>query len=193
MLLFISLLYVKKHLGLEDNIRKYFHHLGVRRFFLSHKKRYPQRKRSTWIQGGAKSRFIALTNVAPLARLRPTKRKDRWFDSRSGHMLGLQARSPDGVQTTGNWLMFVSLSISLPFPLSENKSFFKKAGLQLWLVWLNRLSTGLWTKWVTSRIPLGAHAWATGQVPSRGRARGNHTLMFLSLSFSLTLSKIKSF
>ena len=32
------------------------------------------------------------------------------------------------------------------------------------------------------------HAWVTGQVPSRGRARGNHTLMFLSLSPSLPLS-----
>ena len=29
-----------------------------------------------------------------------------------------------------------------------------------------------------------AHAWVAGQVPSRGRARGNHTLIFLSLCFS---------
>ena len=33
-----------------------------------------------------------------------------------------------------------------------------------------------------------AHAWVAGQVPSRGRARGNHTLMFPSLSLSLPLS-----
>ena len=33
-----------------------------------------------------------------------------------------------------------------------------------------------------------AHAWAVGQGPSRGRARGNHTLMFPSLSPSLLLS-----
>ena len=32
---------------------------------------------------------------------------------------------------------------------------------------------------------LGAHAWVVGQVLSRGRVRSNHTLMFLSLSFSL--------
>ena len=30
-----------------------------------------------------------------------------------------------------------------------------------------------------------AHAWVAGQVPSRGRTRGNHTLLFLSLSFSI--------
>ena len=38
-----------------------------------------------------------------------------------------------------------------------------------------------------------AHAWVVGQVTSRQRARGNHTLMFLSLSFSFPspLSKIK--
>ena len=32
-----------------------------------------------------------------------------------------------------------------------------------------------------------AHAWVAGQVPSRGYERGNHTLMFHSLSFSLPL------
>ena len=31
---------------------------------------------------------------------------------------------------------------------------------------------------------LRAHAWVVGQVPSRGQAKGNHTLIFLSLSFS---------
>ena len=38
-----------------------------------------------------------------------------------------------------------------------------------------------------------AHAWVVGQVPNRGLAKGNHTLMFLSLSFSLPspLSKNK--
>ena len=38
---------------------------------------------------------------------------------------------------------------------------------------------------VISSIPIRAHAWVVSQVPSRGCARGNHTLMFLSLSFSL--------
>ena len=32
------------------------------------------------------------------------------------------------------------------------------------------------------------YAWVAGQVPSRGRTRDNHTLMFLSLSPSLPLS-----
>ena len=36
-------------------------------------------------------------------------------------------------------------------------------------------------------FPVRAHAWVAGQVPSRGCMRGNHTLMFLSLSPSLSL------
>ena len=35
------------------------------------------------------------------------------------------------------------------------------------------------------RFPVRAHAWVVGQVPSGGHVKGNHTLMFLSLSFSL--------
>ena len=64
-----------------------------------------------------------------------------------------------------------------------------------WLVWLSGLSAGQQTKGSLVRVPVRAHAWVVGQVPSRGRARGNHTLMFLSLSFSLpplSKNKIKS-
>ena len=39
--------------------------------------------------------------------------KGWWFDSQSGHMPGLWVRSPE--------LMFLSLSFSLPSPLSKNK------------------------------------------------------------------------
>ena len=62
-----------------------------------------------------------------------------------------------------------------------------------WLVWLSGLSAGLQSKGLPAQFPVRAHAWAGGQVPKRGRARGNHTLMFLSLSFSLPspLSKNK--
>ena len=40
---------------------------------------------------------------------------------------------------------------------------------------------------------LRIRAWEAGQLPSRGRVRDNHTLMFLSVSFSLSspLSKNK--
>ena len=55
-------------------------------------------------------------------------------------------------------------------------------------MWLSVLSTGLRSKGWLVRFPVRAHAWVAGQVPSRGRARGNHTLMFLSLSPSLPLS-----
>ena len=46
---------------------------------------------------------------------------------------------------------------------------------------------------VAGPIPSQAHAWVTGQVPRWRQRRGNHTLMFLSLSFSLPspLSKNK--
>ena len=56
-----------------------------------------------------------------------------------------------------------------------------------WQVWLSGLSVSLRTD------PVRAHAWVASQVPSRGRTRGNHTLMSLSLSFSLPslLSKSK--
>ena len=36
-----------------------------------------------------------------------------------------------------------------------------------------------------ARHPVRTQAWVSGQVPSRGHTRGNHTLMFLSLSSSL--------
>ena len=62
-----------------------------------------------------------------------------------------------------------------------------------WLVWLSGLSAELRTKGTLVQFPVRAHAWVAGQVPSRGYVRGNHTLMFLSLSFSLPspLSKNK--
>ena len=46
---------------------------------------------------------------------------------------------------------------------------------------------------VPSLIPVRARAWVVGQVPSGGCLRANHTLMFLSFSFSLPspLSKNK--
>ena len=58
-----------------------------------------------------------------------------------------------------------------------------------WLVWLSGLSTGLQNKGSPVQFPVRAHTWVASQVPSRGHSRGNHTLMFLSLSFSLPLSK----
>ena len=51
-----------------------------------------------------------------------------------------------------------------------------------WLVWLSGLSAGLTVKELPVGFPVRAHAWVVGQAPSRGRARGSHTRMFLSLS-----------
>ena len=69
----------------------------------------------------------------------------------------------------------------------------KNKHFQPWLVWLRGLSAGLRTKGSLVRLPIRAHAWVASQVPSMGHVRGNHTLMFLSLSFSLSspLSKNK--
>ena len=65
--------------------------------------------------------------------------------------------------------------------------------VEAWLVMLSELSTGLQTKGLSVLLPVRAHAWVAGQVPRTGRSRGSHTLMFLSLSFSLPspLSKNK--
>ena len=41
------------------------------------------------------------------------------------------------------------------------------------------------------QFPVRAHPWIVGQVPRWGYTRGNHTLMFLSLSFFLPFSKNK--
>ena len=59
------------------------------------------------------------------------------------------------------------------------------AGVAQWL------STGLWNTWSLGQFSVRAHAWVADQVSSRGRVRGSHTVMFLSLSFSLPLSKNK--
>ena len=62
-----------------------------------------------------------------------------------------------------------------------------------WLMWLSGLTAGLQTIGFLVLFPVQAHAWVAGQVSSGGCMRGNRTLMFLSLSFSLLspLSKNK--
>ena len=67
------------------------------------------------------------------------------------------------------------------------KLIFKIGHTLPWLVWLNVLSNGLWTKRMLVQFPVRD----PGQVPSGGHVRGNHTLMFLSLSSSFPLSKNK--
>ena len=71
-------------------------------------------------------------------------------------------------------------------------SFWSKADIQLRLVQLSGLSASLRTQGPPVWFPVRAHAWVTGQVPSRGRSTSNHTWIFLSLSFPLPspLSKI---
>ena len=58
-----------------------------------------------------------------------------------------------------------------------------------WLVWLSELNTGLQTKGSLVWFPVRVQAWVVGQVPRRRSTRGNHTLMFLSLSLPSPLPK----
>ena len=64
-------------------------------------------------------------------------------------------------------------------------------------MYLSGLSAGLWTKGSLVQLPVRAHAWVVGLVPSKGHVRGNHTLMVLSLSLLVSknkiLKKIKNF
>ena len=87
------------------------------------------------------------------------------------------------------WKYFPSFPQSMRFNFIINK----KRNVWPWLVWLSGLSTGLWTKGSPVQFPVRAHAWVVGQIPSWECVKGNHTLMFLSLSFSVPslLSKKK--
>ena len=62
---------------------------------------------------------IALAGVAPWIECWPASQKGHSFDSQSGHIPGLQARSPVGhLGMRGNHtLMFLSLSFPLLSPL----------------------------------------------------------------------------
>ena len=62
-----------------------------------------------------------------------------------------------------------------------------------WLMGLSGPSASLRIKGSPVRFPVRTQAWVSGPVPSRRHMRGNHTWMFLSLSFSLPspLSKNK--
>ena len=51
-----------------------------------------------------------------------------------------------------------------------------------WLVWLSGSSTSLQNKGWLVQFPVRAHAWVAGLVPGGGHVKGNHMLMFLSLS-----------
>ena len=77
---------------------------------------------------------------------------------------------------------FLVYNIYLPFLCNVS---IKDFPLLPWLVWLSGLSAGLQTNELLVWFPVSAHARVVGQVPSWGHVKGNHTLMFLSLSFSL--------
>ena len=87
------------------------------------------------------------------------------------------------------FLSFSTVNMSC-YSLLVSKVAAKKSNSPGWFI---GLSTGMWTKGSLVRFPARAHAWVAGQAPSRGCTRDNHTLIFLSLSFSLPypLSKNK--
>ena len=88
------------------------------------------------------------------------------------------------------WIMFSKFNLCKS--LGERFLYFRITQ-EPWLVWLSGLSSRLQSKGLPVRFPVRAHAWVASQVLSRGHVRGKHTLMFLSLCFSLLspLSKNK--
>ena len=101
------------------------------------------------------------------------------FNFQSGHMPRLGVQSPVGVSMESK-----PTDVSLSFSVGIEKKKKKKSTAALAGVaqWIKR---GLQTKGSLVRFPVRAHAWVAGQLPIGGHVRGNHTLMFLSLSFSL--------
>ena len=92
--------------------------------------------------------------------------------------------------TENDWSWVISSCLYLP-TLRYDFTFYKKKTLALAGVAQcneHRLQVKGWQV----LFPIRAHAWVEGQVPSRGHVRLNHTLLFLSLSFSLPspLSKV---
>ena len=70
----------------------------------------------------------------------------------------------------------------LPTPPSSRWLSGKLSKTQLWAWALAGVAQ--WIEHWSENQRVRAHAWVAGQVPSGGCVRGNHTLMFLSLSFS---------
>ena len=89
--------------------------------------------------------------------------------------------------------VFPPYYVTLQIALGDFASCTYRNSREPWLAWLSGLSTRLQTKGSPVPFPVREHAWVVGQVPSRGRTRGNHTLRFLFLSFSFPspLSKNK--
>ena len=79
-------------------------------------------------------------------------------------------------------ISFFFIHLFLPVAMS-NKIYIRNPFLP-WLVWLSGLSSSLWTKGSPGQFPVRAYVLIAGQVPSREHTRGNHSMMFPSLSFS---------
>ena len=67
----------------------------------------------------------------------------------------------------------------------EDRAKWIKRKPSLWPVWLSWLSLIPQSKRLPFWLSVKAQAWVVGQSSNVARARGNHTLMCLSLSFSL--------
>ena len=144
----------------------------------------------------------ALARAAQMVGTSSCRQKGWRFDSRSGHMLRLWVCPQLGRTQVGKWSLSLSLSFSFSLPhipsLGEDekkvseKEFSKMIKKSI-LGWLSGLNDGLWTKGLLVWFPVREYAWVAGQVPDRGHRRGNHTLIFLSVCFSLPspLSKNK--
>ena len=114
----------------------------------------------------------------------------RWFDSQSGHILGLWARSPVGAtwEATTHWYFSSYLSPSLPFSLKINK-FFKKGCFFFFKERIFILSH-FWSLESEIKVLVGLHPSSKGlgknpslPLPASGGPR--HSLAVSCLSSSL--------
>ena len=94
------------------------------------------------------------------------------------------------VKQYGELLSLVYICISLVFQCWQLQLFCPKEFPKALAGVAQGLSTGLQIRGSLVRFPVRAHAWVAGQVPSGGHVRGNHTLMFLYLSFSLPFPSV---
>ena len=113
------------------------------------------------------------------------KPKGHQFNSQSGHMPGLQARSPVGGawEATTDWCFSPSLSLSLTLSLKINKIF--KIRIKIiklpWPVWLSWLGIILQSKRSPVQFPVRTHTWVEG-------SRGNWSMFLSHINVSLSLS-----
>ena len=101
--------------------------------------------------------------------------------------LGLEVSKFQSLQVTSQWGVLGLSSLSI----ANIKGGGALAGVAQWIEhWPANQKVA--NQKVAGQFLVRARAWVVPQVPSRGRASGDHILMFVSLSFSLPSSVPKN-